>query len=72
MKHKRKNPTDDLRAEYRFDYSKAVREKYYREAMKSPAWHEGVLRKRPQNLDERKSQFIDWNLAKRTLRKKLS
>lgn len=30
MKNKHKEPLDDLRPEYEFDYSKAVRGKYYR------------------------------------------
>ncbi|GKT09957.1 hypothetical protein [Desulforhabdus sp. TSK] len=30
MKTKHKEPTDELRPEYEFDYSKAVRGKYYR------------------------------------------
>jgi hypothetical protein len=30
MKAKKKRPVDDLRSEYDFDYSKAVRGKYYR------------------------------------------
>ena len=30
MKNKHKEPTDELRPEYEFDYSKAVRGKYYR------------------------------------------
>lgn len=30
MKDKHKEPTDELRSEYEFDYSKAVRGKYYR------------------------------------------
>lgn len=30
MKNKDKEPTDGLRPEYEFDYSKAVRGKYYR------------------------------------------
>jgi predicted DNA binding CopG/RHH family protein len=29
MKQKRRKPSDDMRAEYRFDYSKAVRGKYH-------------------------------------------
>ena len=30
MKNKHKEPADELRPEYEFDYSKAVRGKYYR------------------------------------------
>jgi hypothetical protein len=37
MKHKSRKPNDELRAEYRFDYSKAVRGKYYRRLLKEGA-----------------------------------
>jgi len=37
MKHKGKSSTDDLRPEYHFDYSKAVRGKYYRQLLKEGA-----------------------------------
>jgi hypothetical protein len=37
MKHKGKSSTDDLRPEYHFDYSKAVRGKYYRRLLKEGA-----------------------------------
>jgi hypothetical protein len=37
MKHKGKASTDDLRPEYHFDYSKAVRGKYYRRLLKEGA-----------------------------------
>jgi hypothetical protein len=38
MKAKRKGPVDDdMRAEYDFDYSKAVRGKYYRRLLKEGA-----------------------------------
>lgn len=34
MKRKSRKPNDELRAEYRFDYSQAVRGKYYRRLLK--------------------------------------
>ncbi len=37
MKGKNAEPPDDLRAEYDFDYSKAVRGKYYRRLLKEGA-----------------------------------
>ncbi len=37
MKHKGEVSNDDLRAEYTFDYSKAVRGKYYRRLLKEGA-----------------------------------
>lgn len=37
MKRKSSKPNDELRAEYRFDYSQAVRGKYYRRLLKEGA-----------------------------------
>jgi hypothetical protein len=37
MKAKSNPPSDDMRAEYDFDYSKAVRGKYYRRLLKEGA-----------------------------------
>ena len=37
MKAKTALPPDDMRAEYKFDYSKAVRGKYYRRLLKEGA-----------------------------------
>jgi hypothetical protein len=37
MKHKGEASSDDLRREYNFDYSKAVRGKYYRRLLKEGA-----------------------------------
>jgi hypothetical protein len=37
MKRKSRKPDDELRAEYQFDYSKAVRGKYYRRLLKEGA-----------------------------------
>jgi hypothetical protein len=37
MKAKTTVPSDDMRAEYEFDYSKAVRGKYYRRLLKEGA-----------------------------------
>lgn len=42
------------------------------EAIESPAWHKEVLDERLRDLQEGKSQFVDWETAKETLRKKLS
>jgi hypothetical protein len=37
MKPKNAKPSDDMRTEYNFDYSKAVRGKYYRRLLKEGA-----------------------------------
>lgn len=37
MKRKRQTPSDDIRAEYTFDYATAVRGKYYRQLLKEGA-----------------------------------
>ncbi|MEW5745516.1 MAG: hypothetical protein AB1805_08805 [Nitrospirota bacterium] len=37
MKAKRKSVSDELRSEYRFDYSKAVRGKYYKRILEEGA-----------------------------------
>jgi hypothetical protein len=37
MKRKSRKPNDELRSEYQFDYSKAVRGKYYRRLLKEGA-----------------------------------
>jgi hypothetical protein len=37
MKRKSRKPNDELRSEYQFDYSKAVRGKYYRRLLKESA-----------------------------------
>ncbi len=37
MKHKIQGPSDELRPEYDFDYSKAIRGKYYRRLLKEGA-----------------------------------
>jgi hypothetical protein len=37
MRRKTQAPSDDLRSEYNFDYSKAVRGKYYRRLLKEGA-----------------------------------
>jgi hypothetical protein len=37
MKRKTETPNDELRPEYQFDYSKAVRGKYYRRLLKEGA-----------------------------------
>ncbi len=42
------------------------------EAIESPAWHKELLDERLRDLQEGKSEFIDWETAKATLSKKLS
>ena len=37
MKRKRRTPSDDIRTEYTFDYTTAVRGKYYRRLLKGGA-----------------------------------
>lgn len=34
----------------------------------SPSWHEEVLRKREQRVQDGSSQFLDWTEAKRSIR----
>lgn len=42
MKRKRRTPSDDMRSEYTFDYTTAVRGKYYRRLLKEGT-HVAVL-----------------------------
>jgi putative addiction module component (TIGR02574 family) len=42
------------------------------EAVKSPAWHEKELRDREQDIESRKSKFIDWEKAKAHIRRRTS
>jgi hypothetical protein len=42
------------------------------ETLESPAWHKGVLDERSQRLAEGHSRFVDWEIAKADIRKKLS
>ena len=37
----------------------------------SPAWHGDVLREREQRVEEGKEAYVDWEKAKRDLRRKL-
>ncbi|HEY3762975.1 MAG TPA: addiction module protein [Verrucomicrobiae bacterium] len=39
--------------------------------IKSPAWHEEVLREREARVQSGTEKFIDWETAKRQLREKL-
>jgi hypothetical protein len=39
--------------------------------IKSPDWHGAVLREREAKIKSGKEQFIDWEAAKKQLRKKL-
>ncbi len=38
--------------------------------MESPSWHQGVLREREEALQLGADKFIDWDLAKKNIRKK--
>ena len=38
----------------------------------SPGWHGDVLQEREQRVQEGKEQFIDWEVAKKQLRDRLS
>ncbi len=38
----------------------------------SPAWHEKLLKKREQQLQEGVDTFIDWDQAKNDIRKSIS
>ena len=39
--------------------------------MESPSWHEDVLREREEALQPGADEFIDWDLAKKNIRKKI-
>lgn len=38
------------------------------EALKSPAWHEDVLREREEHLVAGEAEFVDWEQAKADIR----
>jgi hypothetical protein len=40
--------------------------------IESPAWHEGVLRDREARVKSGKEKFLDWEIAKKQLRDKLT
>ncbi|OFV96730.1 MAG: acyl-protein synthetase [Acidobacteria bacterium RIFCSPLOWO2_12_FULL_54_10] len=42
------------------------------ESFESPSWHKDILDERRQQIAEGKSQFTDWETAKKEIRKKLS
>ncbi len=42
------------------------------ERVESPAWHEKTLEAREENLRQGKDKFIDWNQAKKDIRKSVS
>jgi hypothetical protein len=39
--------------------------------LESPAWHEDVLRDREAKIKSGKESFMDWEIAKKRLRKQL-
>ena len=39
--------------------------------MQSPSWHEDVLREREEALQPGAGEFIDWDLAKKIIRKEI-
>lgn len=41
------------------------------DSMESPSWHEDVLREREEALQLGVDEFIDWDVAKKNIRKKL-
>jgi hypothetical protein len=42
------------------------------ENIESPAWHKDILDERQQRVAEGKSQYKDWESAKRDIRRKVS
>jgi Putative addiction module component len=67
-------PLKDMTLQEKLDAMESLWEDLVRtpEAIESPAWHKEVLDERLKNLQEGKTQFIDWETAKEALRKKLS
>lgn len=67
-------PLKDMTLQEKLDAMESLWEDLVRtpEAIESPAWHKEVLDERLGNLQEWKTQFIDWETAKEALRKKLS
>ena len=41
------------------------------EQFESPGWHKQVLQEREQRIESRQESFIDWEVAKKQLRKGL-
>ena len=41
------------------------------DAMKSPSWHEDILCEREEALHNGSEKFIDWELAKKNIRKEI-
>lgn len=41
------------------------------DGIESPSWHEDVLREREEALKSGTDKFIDWDLAKRNIRKEI-
>lgn len=50
-----------------------IRDDLYHNAdgMQSPSWHEDVLRERKETLKLGADEFIDWELAKKNIRKEI-
>jgi len=44
----------------------------HEEELESPAWHEQVLREREERVKSGKEKFLDWEVAKKQLRDKLT
>jgi hypothetical protein len=67
-------PLKDMTLQEKLDAMESLWEDLVRtpEAIESPPWHKEVLDERLKNLQEGKTQFIDWETAKEALRKKLS
>jgi putative addiction module component len=67
-------PLKDMTLQEKLDAMESLWEDLVRtpEAIESPVWHKEVLDERLRNLQEGKTQFIDWETAKEALRKKLS
>jgi hypothetical protein len=67
-------PLKDMTLQEKLDAMESLWEDLVRtpEAIESPAWHKEVLDERLRNLQDGKSQFVDWETAKEALRKKLS
>ena len=42
------------------------------ESLKSPAWHEDVLRDREAKIKSGAEKFMDWETAKKQLRERLT
>jgi hypothetical protein len=41
------------------------------DVIESPAWHKDILDQRRHRISEGEAQFVDWQMAKAEIRKKL-